>query len=191
MRRQWLHNVHRHRSGRSERHRFQQHRPLRWNDVCVSGPCIQYTAGPSGYSNTGEATTPAAPVPPAAPGSLTATATSISQIDLIWGDNSSNEDGFEIERCQGAGCSNFISITQKPAGTTSYSDTGRSAGTTYQYRVRAFNAGGSSGILNTATATTPVPPQSHVGDLDGSATNTKNSWQAAVTVTVIRRPIKD
>ena len=37
---------------------------------------------------------------------------------------------------------------------------------------------------NTATATTPVPPQSHVGDLDGSATNTKNSWQAAVTVTV-------
>ena len=142
------------------------------------------TGGPSDYSNTGEATTPAAPVPPAAPGSLTATATSISQIDLIWGDNSSNEDGFEIERCQGAGCANFVSIAQKPAGTTSYSDTGRSAGTTYQYRVRAFNVGGSSGYSNTATATTPVPPQSHVGDLDGSATNTKNSWQAAVTVTV-------
>src|SRR4029079_15492365 len=84
----------------------------------------------------------------------------------------------------GAGCGNFASIVQLSAGATSYSDTGRSAGTTYQYRVRAFNAGGWSGYSNTATATTPVPPQSHFGNLDASASNTKNSWQATVTVTV-------
>ena len=140
--------------------------------------------GASDYSNTSEATTPEAPVPPEAPANLAATATSVSQIDLTWSDNSTNEDGFTIERCQGAGCVNFLSIAQPPAGTTSYSDTGRAAGTTYQYRVRAFNAGGPSAYSNTASATTPVPPQSPVGDLDGSTTSTKNTWQAAVTVTV-------
>jgi len=140
--------------------------------------------GPSDYSNTGEATTPVAPVPPSAPDSLIATAASFSQIDLSWADNSANEDGFDLERCQGTGCVNFLSIAQLSAGTTTYSDTGRSGGTTYQYRVRAFNAGGSSGYSNTTSATTPVPPQSHAGNLDGSTTSTKNSWQAAVTVTV-------
>jgi serine protease AprX len=142
------------------------------------------TGGSSDYTNTGEATTPSVPVAPASPDSLSATATSVSQIDLAWTDNSSNEDGFAVERCQGAGCGNFASIVQLSGGATSYSDTGRSAGTTYQYRVRAFNAGGSSGYSNTASATTPVPPQSHIGNLDASATNTKNSWQATVTVTV-------
>src|SRR5206468_12564526 len=38
------------------------------------------------------------PSPPAAPSSLAATATSSSQINLSWTDNSSNESGFKIER---------------------------------------------------------------------------------------------
>ena len=140
--------------------------------------------GGSGYSNTAETTTPEAPVPPAAPASLAATAVSISRIDLTWTDASSNEEGFDIERCLGTGCANFVSIAQASAGAASYSDTGRAAGTTYQYRVRAFNAGGPSAYSNTASATTPVPPQSHIGDLDGSTTSSKNTWRAAVTVTV-------
>ncbi len=140
--------------------------------------------GASDYSNTSEATTPQAPVPPAAPANLAAIASSVSQIDLTWTDNSSNEDGFDIERCQGTGCANFASIAQTPAGATGYSDTGRASGTTYGYRVRAFNAGGPSAYSNTASATTPVPPQSHIGDLDGTTTSSKNTWQAAVTVTV-------
>jgi hypothetical protein len=137
----------------------------------------------SGYSNTGEATTPAAPVPPAAPDNLVASATSATQIDLTWADNSSNEDGFNIERCEGAGCVNFASFAQTAAGATGYNDTGRASGTTYRYRVRAFNAGGPSGYSNMASATTPGAPQSHVGNLNGSTTSTKNNWQASVTVT--------
>ena len=35
---------------------------------------------------------------------LTATAASASQINLAWADNSSNETGFDILRCQGAAC---------------------------------------------------------------------------------------
>lgn len=140
--------------------------------------------GPSGYSNTAAAVTPEAPVAPAAPDNLAATASSPSQIDVTWTDNSSNENGFDIERCQGAGCANFVGIAQAPAGATSYGDIGRAAGTTYQYRVRAFNAGGASGYSNIASATTPVPPQSHIGDLDGSTTSSKNNWQATVTIIV-------
>jgi hypothetical protein len=111
-------------------------------------------------------------------------AVSTSQINLSWSDNASDETGFEIERCQGAACSNFANIAQVAADAVSYSDSGLSASTTYQYRVRAINAGGASGYSNTASATTETPPESHVGDLDGSATNTKNTWQATVTITV-------
>jgi subtilisin family serine protease len=132
----------------------------------------------------GFGTPPPPPAAPAAPGDLVATAVSASRIDLTWSDNSSNEDGFEIERCEGIGCGNFGRIAQPAAGAISYSDTGRTSGTTYQYRVRAFNAGGASGYSGTASATTPVPSQSHVGDLDASTTSNKNSWQATVTVAV-------
>ena len=62
-------------------------------------------AGTSGYSNTASATTQG--TVPAAPSSLNASAVSASQINLTWSDNAANETGFVIERCQGAGCSNF------------------------------------------------------------------------------------
>jgi hypothetical protein len=41
-----------------------------------------------------------------------------------------------------------------PANTTTYSDNGLTANTTYYYRVRAFNTGGNSGYSNVANATT-------------------------------------
>ena len=64
--------------------------------------------------------------------------------------------GYHIERCQGAGCSNFTEIGTT-TGTTSYSDTTAAAGTSYSYRVRANDAAGNLGpYSNTATATTPA-----------------------------------
>jgi len=91
---------------------------------------------------------------PAAPSNLTATAGSSSEISLSWRDNSSDEFGFRIERCQGAGCTNFSEIALVSANTTHYLNTGLAAGATYRYRVFAFNLGGSSGYSNTAEATT-------------------------------------
>ncbi|MCC6858164.1 MAG: M36 family metallopeptidase [Bryobacterales bacterium] len=112
------------------------------------------TAGDSGYSNVAEATTQQAPAPPAAPTGLNAAAVSSSQINLAWTDNSGNEQGFKIERCQGAGCSNFAQVATAGAGATGYSDTGLAANTTYRYRVRAYNTAGDSGYSNEAEATT-------------------------------------
>jgi len=110
--------------------------------------------GDSAYSNTAAATTPAPLVPPTAPSSLSATAASSSQINLAWTDNSNNEGGFKIERCQGSGCKNFTQVAQVGAGTTSFSNTGLSRNTSYTYRVRAFNAAGTSTPSNTASAKT-------------------------------------
>jgi len=96
--------------------------------------------------------------PPAAPTALTATVASCSCINLRWNDNSSNETGFKIERCQGTGCGSFVQIAQVGANVTTYSNTGLSAGVSYTYRVRAYNASGNSAYSNTATATPSPSP---------------------------------
>ncbi|MGH9861796.1 MAG: fibronectin type III domain-containing protein [Candidatus Acidiferrales bacterium] len=110
--------------------------------------------GYSAYTNTAEATTFALSDPPTAPTGLTATTASSSQINLKWTDNATTEDGFRIERCLGAGCTNFVQIAQLAANATVYNSTGLAAATTYAYRVRAYNAIGNSAYSNTAEATT-------------------------------------
>jgi predicted phage tail protein len=102
------------------------------------------------------ATTP--PAPPAAPSNLTATVVSCNCIRINWKDNSTNETGFKIERCQGSGCSSFAQIATVGANVTTYSNTGLSAGVSYTYRVRSYNAGGNSAYSNTATATPSPSP---------------------------------
>lgn len=98
------------------------------------------------------------PSPPAAPTGLAATAASSSQVGLTWTDASDNESGFRIERCSGNGCSNFAEIATVSAGVAAYTDSGLTGSTSYSYRVRAYNAGGTSAYSNTATATTLTPP---------------------------------
>jgi hypothetical protein len=100
--------------------------------------------GNSGYSNVAIATTAPPPPPPPAPTNLTATAVSISQIHLSWQDNSSDEFGFVVERCVGAGCTSFASLTALTANTTTYNDAGVSSNTTYRYRVSVSNQWGTS-----------------------------------------------
>ena len=94
--------------------------------------------------------------PPAAPSNLAAVAVSSGQVDLAWQDNAGDETGFRVE-------SSTDGITFTPAGTaganaTSYTATGLAAGTTYHFRVRAYNSGGDSAWSNTAQATTSVVP---------------------------------
>jgi len=100
--------------------------------------------GNSAYSNEDDATTPSnAPPPPNAPSNLAGIALSHSQINLTWADNSSDEDGFKIERKKGLN-GTFTEIAQVGPGVTSFSSTGLNANVKYFFRVRAFNAGGNS-----------------------------------------------
>jgi hypothetical protein len=95
---------------------------------------------------------------PAAPSGLTAAAVSSSQINLTWVDSDTNEQGFKIERCTGAGCSNFAQIATVGANVTGYSNTGLTGSTSYSYRVRAYNGTGDSDDSNTASAVTQAAP---------------------------------
>ncbi|MDZ7303603.1 MAG: fibronectin type III domain-containing protein [candidate division KSB1 bacterium] len=112
--------------------------------------------GNSAYSNEASATT--LPDAPTAPSSLTATPVSNTQIDLAWTDNATNETGFKIERKLSSEVT-YTQIDTVAANVTSYSNTGLTGNTAYDYRVRAYNAGGHSAYSNVASATTlPNPP---------------------------------
>src|SRR2546430_2974138 len=102
------------------------------------------------------------PAAPAAPINLAATVKSGTQIDLAWTDASDNEDGFKVESCSGASCTNFAEVGSVAANTTTFSNTGLTANTDYTYRVKAFNAVGASAPSSNASAktqplTTPPP----------------------------------
>ena len=55
--------------------------------------------------------------PPSAPGTLSGSVKGTSEIDLSWGAATDNVGvtGYQIWRCQGAGCTNFAQVAQ-PAG---------------------------------------------------------------------------
>ncbi len=122
--------------------------------------------GNSAFSNEAGATT--LPDPPSAPGALSATAVSNSQINLAWTDNADNESGFKIERKTGvAGV--YGVIDSAGANATMYSSTGLAGSTQYYYRVRAYNAGGNSTYSNEANATTLPNPPAAPGNLTATA----------------------
>jgi Fn3 associated/Chitobiase/beta-hexosaminidase C-terminal domain len=96
---------------------------------------------------------------PAAPTALTASApTSSTEADLNWTDNASNESSYVVERSSDSSFANVTSF-KLPAGTTSYADTNVATSTTYWYRVKAINVGGSSDYSGVVSVTTrPAPP---------------------------------
>jgi predicted phage tail protein len=93
---------------------------------------------------------------PTAPNGLSATAPSGTTVALVWVDRSTNEASFGIQRRQrnGATWSAWSNLTALPPNTVGYEEGGRTAGTTYQYRVRACNVIGCSGF-STAVSVTP------------------------------------
>ena len=96
------------------------------------------------------------------PSALSASPVSSSQIDLSWTDNSTIEDGFKIERSLN-GSSGWIEVGTNAANDNTFSNSGLSSGTTYYYRVYAYNSGGNSGYSNTTSTTTfslPAAPTS-------------------------------
>lgn len=111
--------------------------------------------GASVYSNTVAVTIPGGGTAPPAPSNLSAQAVSRGQINLSWTNNSASQTGVRVERCRGASCTNFALVATLAGSAGAYASTGLAGGTTYRYRVSAFNSAGASPYSNIATATTP------------------------------------
>lgn len=116
----------------------------------------------SNYSNTANITIIQAPPAPKNPSNLSATLKADnSGVDLRWRDNATNETGFVIERSSDNGASYSEIATLGPkvsAGSNvAFTDTKIAAGTTYAYRVKAFNGITPSGYSNTVNITVPAP----------------------------------
>src|SRR6202011_2845 len=121
---------------------------------------------------------------PSAPSNLAATAAGASSVNLGW--SAATESGgtiarYLIERCQGAGCSNFVQIGTST--TLSYGDTGLSGSSTYSYRVRAQDSVGNSGPYSNVASTTTAPPTlsapTNLTATAASSTQINLSWSAA------------
>ncbi len=92
------------------------------------------------------------------PTGLAATTASASQINLSWtapADNGGSPiTGYQIERSTNNGTTWSTSTPNTGSVSTTYSDTGLAAGTSYMYRVSAINAIGTSSASNVSSATT-------------------------------------
>jgi hypothetical protein len=115
---------------------------------------------------------------PAVPTNLTATATSSSQINLSWRDNSSNEDQFQIQRSTDG--ISFSQVASVSANVTSYSDTGLSAGTRYYYKIVAHNQAGDAASA-VANATTQGTASTHLGVNAPSSSTAGQAFSITVT----------
>jgi len=88
---------------------------------------------------------------PVAPTNLKATGVSSSSIKVTWTDSSANETGFTVWRWDN---SQWVKIGTVSANTTSYTDTGLKAGTTYFYYVAAYNSAGTTYAASYVSGTT-------------------------------------
>ena len=92
---------------------------------------------------------------------MTATA-GTSRIDLTWQDNSNDENGFRIERRNGA--LPWSEIATTAANATTFADNSAlSGGVMYEYHVASYGVGGTSAPSQSASAQLSAAPVSSVG----------------------------
>lgn len=147
-----------------------------YNDATAPRTQVEYRTDPSGSQTvgwTGTVLTDWIAVAvsfkiqvPTAPSVLAGTAVGSTEIDLTWTDNSNNEDNFSLDRAD-AGTSFLTNLvtTTPAANAISASVTGLSASTSYDFRIKAVNAGGSSSYSSTLTKSTNAPsvPSNRLG----------------------------
>lgn len=113
-------------------------------DACFEGNSA--SCGTTGGGGGGGGTTV-----PSAPSALTATQASSTSVALNWADNANNETDFLIQRAVGTGA--WADLATVGANVRTYTNTGLTAGTRYQYRVAARNSAGASSYSNVGDVT--------------------------------------
>lgn len=116
---------------------------------------------------------------PSAPQGLSATATSSTSIVLNWGAATDNigVTGYRVYRCSGGGCSPDVQIASP--NTTSHTDTGLNAATSYSYRVVAVDGAGNASAPSTIAAATTLPASTPTADTTPPAVPTGVTATAA------------
>jgi fibronectin type 3 domain-containing protein len=161
--------------------------------VGASMAYVGFTGGTGGVTATQDILTwiyvPGALQAPNAPsglGGAPATATSVS---LSWTNNAANQTGFHLDRATDANFTQNL-ITESLSGTiTSFTDiaTGLAPGSTYYYRVRAYNSAGDSANSNVASVAIPLAPAkpSNAVVVNASTTELDLTWSdnAGITAT--------
>jgi titin len=166
-----------------------------YDDSITPTPGTAYTyrvraynaAGNSAYSNERDFELAEMLVSPLSPSNLAAEGASENSIRLTW-DNNGSSRGTEVERQTGSG--SFAKITETTGG-ASYIDTGLATGTTYTYRVRAFNEDSSghkiySDYSNPASAA-PLPSEETTPS-PGAAGQTELRFYIGSTEYYLKRP---
>ena len=101
------------------------------------------------------------------------------QLTLRWGDTSSTEDGFRIERRIGSS-GTYQQLASVASNTTTYTDLNLANSTTYCYRVLAFNSAGNSSYSNENCATTPAATFTITVSRSGTGSGTVTSSPAGI-----------
>ena len=146
-------------------------------------------------SGSSSATTQAPPPPPATPSGLAASGISETAISLGWADNASTETGYRIERKPGpAGQSTYTTIANLGVNANSYTDTGLTSNTSYDYRVAATGEFGDSAYAMATGSTQEPPPYTNYGAISqtavsgtvsGAYTNTLNDDGSTQSITEV------
>ena len=118
----------------------------------------------TGYGSSGTTTT--GTTAPAAPATLTATALSSSSISLTWS-ASANATGYEVYELQNG---QSVLVGTYAAGTSSATISGLTAGTTYSFRVAAYDSAGANSTGWTQV-TTPAAAVTAAQNFQATATS--------------------
>lgn len=134
---------------------------------------------------------PSNDAPDGKPSSLSAQAAAYNRIDLSWTNGSTNESGIKVERSLN-GTSGWSAIADLPATSSSYSDSGLAAQTTYYYRVSAYTQTQLVSSYASASATTPAAPPMPQLSLVAEGYKSRGqyhvslTWQGSSSVSVYR-----
>jgi uncharacterized repeat protein (TIGR02543 family) len=155
-----------------------------------AGEPSQVTAAPTsdtpGAGGNGGVST-SIPAPPNAPTATAATSITATGFSANW-NASGGATGYRLDVATDSGFTNFVATynNRDVGNVTTYAVSGLTGGTTYYYRLRAYNGSATSGNSNTITVTTVPAAPTATAATSITATGFSGNWNAATGATGYR-----